>query len=139
MAGCPQIQIHRSKCCCLTLNPHLSLRAFPSSQLFVWLVGWFRAIPTAYGGSQARGQIRDLAAGLHHSHGNSRSEPHLQSTPRLMAMQDPEPTERGQGSNLQPHGYESDWFLLRHDGNFLVNSFDQIKTICSWPASNERW
>ena len=37
----------------------------------------FRAAPTAYGGSQARGQIRAAAAGLHHSHSNSGSELHL--------------------------------------------------------------
>ena len=34
----------------------------------------FRATPMAYGGSQARGQIRGTAAGLHHSHSNARSE-----------------------------------------------------------------
>ena len=37
----------------------------------------FRAAPAAYGGSQARGQIRALAASLQHSHNNSGSEPHL--------------------------------------------------------------
>ena len=31
----------------------------------------------AYGGSQARGQIGAVAAGLHHSQNNTRSEPHL--------------------------------------------------------------
>ena len=31
--------------------------------------------------SEARGQIRAVAAGLHHSHSNTRSEPHLQPTP----------------------------------------------------------
>ena len=36
----------------------------------------FRAIPMAYGGSQARGRIRDAAASLHHSHSNAGSEPH---------------------------------------------------------------
>ena len=40
----------------------------------------------AYGGSQARGQIRDEAA------------------PQLKTMPDPQPTERGQRSNLRPHG-----------------------------------
>ena len=29
---------------------------------------------------------------------------------------DPRPTERGQGSNLHPHGYQSDSFLLHHNG-----------------------
>ena len=50
---------------------------------FFWL---FRAIPTAYGRSQARGQIRVIAASLCHSHSNARSELHLQTTPQLMAM-----------------------------------------------------
>ena len=37
----------------------------------------FRAVPEAYGSSQARGRIRAVAAGLHHSHSNARSEPCL--------------------------------------------------------------
>ena len=37
----------------------------------------FRAAPAAHGGSQARGLIGATAAGLHHSHSNTRSEPHL--------------------------------------------------------------
>ena len=42
------------------------------STLFTYLscVCLFRATPTAYGGSQARSQIRAAAAGLHHSHSN---------------------------------------------------------------------
>ena len=49
----------------------------------------FRAIPMAYGGSQARSQIRAVAAGLHHSHSNTGSEPHLKPIPQLMASLDP--------------------------------------------------
>ena len=49
----------------------------------------FRAAPTAHGGSQDRGLIGATAAGLYHSHGNTRSEPHLWSTPQLTAMLDP--------------------------------------------------
>ena len=37
----------------------------------------FRATPAAYGGSQPRGRIGAVAAGLHHSHSNAFSEPHL--------------------------------------------------------------
>ena len=39
----------------------------------------FRAVTAAYGGSQARGGIGAVAAGLHHSqsHSNVGSEPHL--------------------------------------------------------------
>ena len=49
----------------------------------------FRATPVAYGGSQARGQIRDTAASLHHSHSNAGSKPHLRPTPQLTATWDP--------------------------------------------------
>ena len=38
---------------------------------------FFRATPVAYGSSQARGRIRTIAAGLHHSHSNTRSKPCL--------------------------------------------------------------
>ena len=37
----------------------------------------FRAVPMAYGSSQARGQIGPAAAALHHSHGNEGSKLHL--------------------------------------------------------------
>ena len=63
----------------------------------------FRAIPTAYGGSQPRGWIGAVAAGLCQSHSNSGSEPCLQHTPQLTATLDPQPTEQRQGSNPQPH------------------------------------
>ena len=57
--------------------------------LFLSFLLFFRAIPTAYGGSQARGLIRAVAAGLHDSHSKVGSEPHLQPIPQLMAMPDP--------------------------------------------------
>ena len=38
---------------------------------------FFRPTPTAYGSSQAKGGIESTAAGLHHSHSNIGSEPHL--------------------------------------------------------------
>ena len=49
----------------------------------------FRATPTAYGGSQARGLIGAVTEGLHHSHSNARSELRLQPTPQLTATPDP--------------------------------------------------
>ena len=49
----------------------------------------FRAAPSAYGGSQARGLIGATAAGLYHSHSNTGSEPCLRPTPQLMATPDP--------------------------------------------------
>ena len=47
----------------------------------------FRATPMAYGGSQARGQIGAVAAGLHHS--QCISELCVQPIPQFMAMPDP--------------------------------------------------
>ena len=48
-----------------------------------------RALPAAYGGSQARGLTGAIAAGLCQSHSNTGSELHLRPTPQLMAMPDP--------------------------------------------------
>ena len=50
------------------------------------LVAVLGGTPAVYGSSQARGQIEAEAAGLHHSHGNAKSQPHLQPTLWLMAM-----------------------------------------------------
>ena len=47
------------------------------SPIFFFFWSFFRASPAAYGGSQARGRIGALAAGLHHSHSNLGSEPRL--------------------------------------------------------------
>jgi len=50
---------------------------FSSLQLpilaFFFFNVFFRASPAAYGGSQARGPIGALAAGLHHSHSHAGS------------------------------------------------------------------
>ena len=57
---------------------------------FSFFLFWlFRDTPATYGGSQARGPIRVVAAGLHHSYSNAVSEPHLQPTPHLTAMPGP--------------------------------------------------
>ena len=53
----------------------------------LFAISW--AAPVAYGGSQARGRIRAVAAGLRHSHSNAGSEPHLQPIPQLTATPDP--------------------------------------------------
>ena len=49
----------------------------------------FRAAPAAYGGSQAKGQIGAVAAGLRQSDSNAGSEPHLQPTLQLTATPNP--------------------------------------------------
>ena len=72
-------------------------------ELFIYFVFFFffvfsRAAPVVYGGSQARGPIGAVAAGLHHSHSNTGSEPCLRPTPQLTATLDPPLTERGRGS-----------------------------------------
>ena len=54
----------------------------------------FRATPAAYGGSQSRGLIGAVAAGLHHSHSNAGSELRLQPTLQLTAMPDPNPLSK---------------------------------------------
>ena len=54
----------------------------PFFRFFFFLL--LRAEPTAYGNSQARGQIRAVAAGLCHGHSNSGSKPHLWPTPLLL-------------------------------------------------------
>ena len=62
--------------------------------LFIYLFIYFglfafsRTAPTV-GGSQARGLIGAVAAGLCQSHSKARSEPSLQPTPQLTAMPDP--------------------------------------------------
>ena len=83
---------------------------------FIHFFFFLRAIPAAHGGSQARGLIGATVVSLRHSHSNTRSELHLRPAPQLMAMLDPQPTERGQGLNRQPHGSSSDSFPLHHDG-----------------------
>ena len=50
---------------------------------FYFILFFLRAALAAYGGSQARGGIRTVAASLHHSHMGS--EPRLQPTPQLTA------------------------------------------------------
>ena len=57
--------------------------------LFVVCFCFFRATLVAYENSQARGQIRSVAAGLHHSHSNAGSKPRLRHIPQLIAMLDP--------------------------------------------------
>ena len=60
----------------------------PKPTFFIFIFLSFRAAPAAYGGSQARGQIRAAAAGLDHSHSNAGFEPHLRSTLQLTAASD---------------------------------------------------
>ena len=103
---------------------------------FFFAISW--TAPAAYGGSQARGQIEATSAGLYHSHSNVGSEPHLQPTPQLVAMLDPQPTKRGQVSNLHLHRYWSDLFLLRHHGNSSHHLF-KTEIPCVSSHSSTPW
>ena len=58
------------------------------SRVLFFVFVFSRAPPTSYGGSQARGSIGAVATAY----------------ATATAMQVPQPTERGQGLNLQPHG-----------------------------------
>ena len=69
-------------CLVLFRRPYFEVIIFFSFFLFM-------AAPVAHGGSQARGPIGAVAAGLHHSRSNAGSELHLHPTPQLTAMPDP--------------------------------------------------
>ena len=58
----------------------------PSFYLFVCFL---RAAPIAYGSSQAKGQMKAVASGLHHSHSNIGSKPCLWPTLQPTARPDP--------------------------------------------------
>ena len=86
-------------CLCFLVTSHL--RPHPRHTIsqfsFFFFLSFclFRAAYAAYGGSQARGLIGTVTAGLRQSHSSIGSEPHLRPTPQLMARLDPSPTERG--------------------------------------------
>ena len=67
----------------------------------------------AYGNSQARGQIRAVAAGRHHRYSSA----------------DPQPTEWSQGSNLHPQGYCLGSLLLCHYGNTTILFFIPVSLL----------
>ena len=56
---------------------------------FFCLFAFSWATPAVYGGSQARGLIGAVAAGLGQSHSKGGSEPCLRPTPQLPATSDP--------------------------------------------------
>ena len=76
----------------LKFNNFLLKHLLEFEQLFYFIYLFFllfRAAPIAYGGFQARGWIRAVAASLHYSHSNVGSKPRLQATPQLTATPDP--------------------------------------------------
>ena len=92
--------------------------------VFSFLLFW--AAPEAYGGSQARGQTRPIAASLLHSHSNTGPKPRLLPTLQLTAMRCLQTVDPTLG--LNPPGEARDRicvlrdarqirYLLSHDGN----------------------
>ena len=89
-SGCilPKVTFHRYKSINILLLNIFSffsviyIYSFGFFGLFVWATPTclFRATPTAYGRSQARGEIGATAVSLHHSHSNTRSKPRLSVT-----------------------------------------------------------
>ena len=66
---------------------------------------WGGGTPTAYGGSQARGPTRTVAACLFQSHSNAGSELRLQPSPQLTATPGLQPTRARPG--IEP---ATSWF-----------------------------
>ena len=71
------------------VSPHEGLNSHLPTLLLLSFFVFSGAALTAYGGSQAKGQIGAVAASLHQSHSNEGSEPRLGPTSQLTAMPDP--------------------------------------------------
>ena len=65
----------------LTQGPLFSVYKLLKGKDFFFFLMLFRVTPAAYGGSQVRGPMGAVAASLHHSHSDARSEPSLRPRP----------------------------------------------------------
>ena len=72
-------QIHQNSDIWVFIHAHIPRCSLQHNLFFIYffVFGLFRAEPTTYGNSQARGRIGAVPTGLRHSHSNARSEPHL--------------------------------------------------------------
>ena len=91
--------------------------------LFILLILFFRAAPMAYGGFQARGWIRAVAASYAREPQQCRIQALFVTYTIALGNAVSLPTEQGEGSNPQPHRSQSDSFPLSHDGNSCL-TFD---------------
>ena len=87
------------KCKCAIATLYLGFRCMNQSKSAGFFFGLFKAVPVAYGRSQASGQIRVVAAGLH-------PEPCLQPISQLMAGS----LIHWASPEMEP---ESSWMLFR--------------------------
>ena len=85
-----------------------------------------RVPPTAYGSSQARGQIGAIAASLHHSHSNTRSKLHLQPMLQLIPM--PDPWMHWASPGIKP---VSSWILVRFITTEPLSEFPNMGFLCT--------
>ena len=99
----------------------------PRELLILFLL--FRATPAAYGTSLARSWIGAAAAGLCHSCNNIGSKLHLQPTPQLLAMPDPQLREWGQDQTCIL--LNTSWILnlLSHNKNSQHSLFQSLSYI----------
>ena len=111
-------------------------RSLRNSALFFFFFFLFRATPAAYGGSQARGPIRAVAAGLYHSHSNVGSESATYTTAQGNAGSLTHWVRPG----IKP---ETSWFLVRFVSSVpqkeLLLHFLRKKTVpllSRWPSAS---
>ena len=89
----------------VTLDQLLFKRASQCPFNFFFFFCFFRASPTAYGHSQAKGWLGAAAASLHHSHSNAGSELHLHDLRHSSRQcQVPNPLSEARDQNPYPHG-----------------------------------
>ena len=89
----------------------------------------FRKAPMAYGGSQARGQIRAAAAGLCHRHINARFKPLLQLPPQLIAK--PDPLTHWARPGIEP---ASSWMLVGFLTHWATMGTPILHSVCIQPT-----
>ena len=98
-------------------------RRWPFS--FLYFFFFLRTTPVAYGGSRARGQIGAIEAHVCHSHGNARSEAHLQPMLQLVASW-----------ILNPLSEVRDWTSILRDTSRV--HYHQASTgTPRWPCSSQ--
>ena len=100
----------------ITCHDSLLIKDGQKEIYIIFFCLFFRAAFVAYGGFQAKGRIRAVAAGLHHSHIRAMSVTHTTAHGNDGSL-----THWARpGSNLHPYGCWSDSLLLSHDGNSSV-------------------
>ena len=97
--------------CSLFYSLHSFTHLYLCFCLFVCFCFFWEDAIAAHGSSQSWGRIGAAVASLHRSrsHISDRSKPHLTSETYTTAHSNASslPTEQGQGSNPNPHGYQS--------------------------------